>query len=387
MTREVLNANNSFIGICTDIVGHTSTRTLTPTFYIGNLTLVEELTGDPYDPTNLSRVIAIIENGTSFDFKAENSNTVLISSGEENTKIRVELEHSDGVVISRYLDWELVGGQANVCANYDDQTYQQQIVVSASQKEVLISNTFTKCFTDADFTRFAFEDALILPVYTIDSLYFLETYIDGELIILASLDGSIAATINIDQLEFNRQAYNLNILGETLTFEKTGDTEITVLFQSLSRDNVDMDVTITDMDTNAVYLNVQPTDPNNFTIIFDYSTLGLTNESLLKIELNAINSEGQANTLVRYFTPQLETGFIPPALAITISILLTLFGLTFTIPRLVFSWFGIVIQMMAIGVLTFALQEWYVVFLMGVEIIMLLFIILKMISQNYPEVA
>ena len=207
-------------------------------------------------------------------------------------------------------------------------------------------------------------------------------------VLLIGLDGSIASYINIDTLQFQEGAFEVDILQDYLAFEQSGDTQVSIFYQNDGLPNRALAIAITRMDTDEeVYTNSVFTDNNRFNIFFDYTTLSNVNEStLFRLDLTRTNSEG-TETITRYFSPKASVGFLSAGIAMTISAFLIFFGLTFSISRLAFSWFGIAAVVASLFVLSMAVSTWYTTLMFAINIVTLVYIVIVMVNQNQGTLA
>jgi hypothetical protein len=72
--------------------------------------------------------------------------------------------------------------------------------------------------------------------------------------------------------------------------------------------------------------------------------------------------------------------------AATIGILLTIFGLTFAAVSITFSWFGLLIMIISIGIMTFTEFTWYIKSIIGFDTVIALFIIIYMFLKPNQEI-
>jgi len=139
-----------------------------------------------------------------------------------------------------------------MCANSEGTTHYEQLMVSNSETPVLLKNTYSMCYVAADYTRFSYQDTLALKAYTIEAPYTLKTRENGSTTYLSSLDGSIANTINLDNIEFNRQQYKVSIFSDSITFEDDSNTSKKIYYQNLAKDNKKEQIQITRMNTAEI---------------------------------------------------------------------------------------------------------------------------------------
>lgn len=379
--------SNIAVATCADYFGNYS-ESLTKTVYLRTLILINERTNSIFDVTNLSVAkVYFDDNRSSFDFIAQNTNQTNFTSTTTD-KLRFELGLYSGSSITRYVDVSLgEGNDLRVCANTDDVTHYEQIIISANENPVSLKNVFSNCVIAEDYTRFAYQNSKILKAYTINSLYYLYTFDDGQKVYLASMDGSISTYYNLDVLIFNSQGYNLQIGGDVLTFDKANDI-LTIFYKNIDNTSVSTTVTITNVnDSSTVFTSTETTDPNEFYMIFDYSTLGYSELDLFKIEVVSTLEDGSTSTVVKYFNTQGQSGIISNGLAFAIALLLTIFGLSFPAVRLALGWFGAIIQLLSIAVLSFAVGGTYITIMMVINVIIAVFIMILLTTQNYSSVA
>lgn len=381
---------NSAYGFCADAFSN-DTDTYNRTVYAATLALIDERNNTAFDVSNISGArVYYDDNSTYYDFKtAGNVSSVNFTSILTN-KLRFELIYATGDVIIRYVDVSLLADPVRVCANREGVTHYEQLLISAIEKPVVVKNVFSNCVIAADYTRFAYQSSLVLKAYSINSLYYLYTFEGTDQVLLASIDGSISTYINLDTLEFNQNAYDVTVLGDALAFEKTSSTQMKIYYRNLADDNANLTATITKLDntsSSVVFTTSSFTNPNNFTMYFDFTTLNITNETVFKITLTKTSTSGITSTISKYFNTQAKSGQLASGVGFAIAFLLIIFGLTFTIARTTFSWFGIVVTIASIGVLTFTMAAWYITFLMVIDVIILLYICIVLAYQNYPTVS
>ncbi len=389
-TNILLNGNNTLYGSCSDLLS-TTTQSISKRIYFNTFKLIDEIDNVLFDVSNLTSLkVYFDDNSTIYDFKGNGTATVNFTTMSAN-KLRFVLEYNDGAFITRWIDVSLFNDdELRICANKEGITHFEQFMVSATERPVIIRSIFSNCLVAGDYTRFAYQGALLLKAFTIQSSYNLITNSQlGEQIFLASIDGSVASSINIDQLEFNSQAFTLSIQQDALSFEKTGTSEILIFYENLARDNTALSVLIKRLDTNTRVLNISEfDDPNQFILFFNYLNLNnVTNQTLFQIELTKTKSNGGIEVTKQYFNGEAKSGLLNAVLAFTMSFALMIFGLTFTISRLTFSWFGLLITIGSIAILSFSISTWYITLLMAIEVIIMVYIFLVMIEQHPQTLA
>jgi len=124
-------------------------------------------------------------------------------------------------------------------------------------------------------------------------------------------------------------------------------------------------------------------NPNNFSVLFDYNSLNYTNNSLFKAIFCYSKDDGSSDCDTIYF--DIVSGFtgkgINSNVAFMIAICLIVFGFTLTQSKLSFSWFGILMLICALIILSFSPITWYTKALMGLDVIYIIFIAFVMPSK------
>jgi hypothetical protein len=386
------NGANNVTGFCFDTFSSV-TQTLTPSIYYNTLTLIDEKNNTPLSLTNFTTVrLYFDDNSSYFDFKTA-AVTAVNFTNVNNTKLRLELVYPDTSVITRYLDTSLLPvSEQNVklCGNPYGTTHYEQLFTSTTQKAAFVKNAYSNCYILADKTRFAYQNTLVVKGFTISALYYLYVLDENNRqTLLASLDGSIQTFINLDTLEFNKKGYNLAVNTDVLTFNQYSNTSIKIYYLNQKDDNTALNVSIYRLDTGASVFNTDSfTDPNEFTLYFDYTTLNVTNSSLFKIDVTKYKADGSSSTISQYLNQKGGTGGLSNGVAAMISALLVVFGLTLASSKVTYSWLGIFVMIIAIAVLVFAVGGvWWITFLQAIYLIILVFIVILMANQNYNTVA
>lgn len=380
--------DNTLIVNCSDHLGSVQ-ETYTNYIYTMEMCLIDESDRTFFDVQNLTRTrVYFDDNSSYYDFKLNNVSCVNYTSAYEN-KLRFDLGYIGGTTITRYIDTTLIESPARICANKEGTTYYEQLIVSVSLTPVVMTSVYANCLIAADYTRFAYQDAYLLKAYSIETLYYLYRIDDGLETFLASIDGSIESYVNIDNLEFRQSAVDINILTDALSFSQLSANITEIYYINLRQDNTIAEINITRLDTNTlVYSNAAYSNPNEITIVFDYSSLtGINQSTIFRIDGFFTNSDGTTHTIKKYFNTAGQSAFLSSGVGFFISLLLVIFGLTFASTRITFSWFGLVICLAAIGVLTFSLSTWYNNFLLVLEVIVSIYIVITMTMQHGRTIA
>lgn len=356
-----------------------------------NFTLINEYNGTAFDLTNISFArVTLDENNTIYDLKAlgNHSNYTINTNGD--VKLRFEFGYYGGSIVTRYIDTStLADNTMRICVNHEDITHYEQIFVSAREREVRMTSQYANCLVTSDFTRFAYEENNVLRAYTTDRPYDIETEIDGTVTHIAGFDGALSSFINLDTLEFQKRQYNLFIGKDDLSIKRVNDTTTVELYYiNRNEDNVAINLVITNLNnSNIVYNSSSFTNPNEFVVFFDYGTTQYDNFTLFRAVINRRDTSDNSYSITRYFTTQASSGILRPEFAFAVSLILMMFGLTLVVPRLAFSWFGIVIELASIIILSQSIFTFYVKFLMAMEFVILIYTIIILTKQTYPTIA
>lgn len=373
-------------GVCSDFFGSTFKQRSQEAF-VKEFCLIDEIDNTFFGVDNISGVKLYFDDNSSFyDFKASGNVSCVNYTSFQEDKLRLELKYASGDVITRFIDVSLVGGNPRLCANKEGVVHYEQLVISATEREVILKSVFADCLIAADYTRFAYQDSFALKAFSIATMYYLNTIDGGVSTLLASVDGSIAAFINLDVLDFQKTAFNIDIIGEGLSFETFTNESVLIRYQNLKGSNVLVNATITNLDDGSVLLHTSDfLDPNEWVILFDHSTLNISTGTVFRIVVDTVDSDGNVGQLKRYFNVK-SNGVLSNGLAFIIALLLTFFGFTFTLTKLTFSWFGFVILIIAIAVLGFAQGAWWITMMMGIEVILLIYVVILMATKNRATV-
>lgn len=370
--------DNKLIGGCSDLFGSTTTENNWIS-YAKQVILWNEITDIPFNISNLSQAkVWFGDNSSSYDLKANNRGNVSFFS-DNSSKVRIELEYFDGLNVVRYLDAKLLNeSQVKVCAFDQGKSANAPLIFAASAKPATIKNAYSACYSLADYLRFAYQNVFSTQVVLTNSLYYLTTVdSEGRSLLLGSLDGNLVSEINLDILEFGKKVYRLGINKESLTFQKTNESEIQIYYSNLGLDNDFTNVNIVRLDTSENVLSVGNfSNPNEFTIVFNFLSLtNITNATSFEIRVTTVR-DGVSETFKKFFNVAGKLGSIPAGVAALISFIFVIFGMTFASARLTMGWFGIVIMAGGIFILSIAVPTWYTGLLMAIEAVMLIYVIL-----------
>jgi hypothetical protein len=210
--------------------------------------------------------------------------------------------------------------------------------------------------------------------YTVDQLYVLWTYDNGEKKMLGTIDGTQATEISLDTLIFKMKEYATSIVQEGIGISRQDENTFVISYYNPEGDNSSATLKIYD-GSNLLFSNTFDENANNFAVLFNTSTLTITND-LLKAELTITRNDGTSTTLITYFDSQGNVGALDPVVAFMFALFLFVFGLTIVSFRFALGWFGIIITAVALLITTMAVPTWYIVFLQVMLVISLLYILL-----------
>ena len=176
----------------------------------------------------------------------------------------------------------------------------------------------------------------------------------------------------------------MDITDNFVSTKKTANSTVQIYYLNSGEPNTNLEMSITRMDTNeVVYLTDELANLDEFTYYYDYTTAsGINDTTQFMLTLNGENSDGTFS-IERYFNTFGESGILNPVVAVTISFMILVFGLTFTISRLAFSYFGIISILISFVILSFSLAAWYITFMYVINAIVLVFVVIIMYNQNY----
>lgn len=379
--------NNTVFAYCDDLFFR-SNQTINITAYALNISIIDERNNTPFDVQNVSRIRLLNDDNSSvYDFKSAGTNSVNFTS-ISSAKLRLEIEYSNGDVVIRYIDTALSQtSHLRLCANTEGVTHYEQIIISAQETPVWLLSLFSTCLVAQDYTRFAYQNTLILKAYTINTRYNLyTTNEDDEYYLLAALDGSIATYVNMDTIKFNARTTSYTIGAESLQFNKTTNQRMNIYYSNTYGTSINTFLNVTRLDTDVVvFTHTETATPNNFRTQFDYSGLaGLTNQTVFRVVVTRTDAEGNTGTYTRYFDLNAKSGNLPAAVGAVISFFMFIFGLTIASTRYTLGFIGIIIILACLGVLALSTYAWYIPFLAALYGVSLIYVgTLMFRTKNY----
>jgi hypothetical protein len=178
------------------------------------------------------------------------------------------------------------------------------------------------------------------------------------------------------------ESSDISLSREVLSFSQ-GTNSTIIFYNNLDNDSVSTTITITQVNNSAVlFTTTDTTTPNSFYLVFDYSTLSLDEKTLLRIDITKTTADGTITTITKYFNIGASSGYISAGVAVALAILITIFGLTFLASKASLGWFGAIIQLGSIAVLSLATSTWYSTLLMAINAIIFVFMIILSFTTN-----
>lgn len=379
---------NNFVGECVDLAGNNASDTNSITISSVCFSLVNEENGTAFTTTDINnnftafRAIAY-STGDTFDFMSPLVDDVCYSTPSDDV-IRFDLNYATGITIFKEFNINLMETFTNttnipVCIAPEQSLFTQDFL-SSVQKPAIVRHTFWGCYGLGDYTKFSLQDALYHSAFTVDAPYDLFTYDDNSLIQLGNIDGSTASTINLDILVLKSKDYIIDIITDSLSIYKDYNTTITFEYINDKQDNLSSTIQVYD-NSSVVFSSTNTASPNSYSIIWNTSTYDFQDHVLRAVITNT-KIDGSIETETTYFTPDASSGILDPGLASILAVLFFFFTFTLVAPRLGFNWFGLLITIITIGILSLAPAVWFITFLQSIFAIMGLFTFLIYKDEN-----
>lgn len=169
-----------------------------------------------------------------------------------------------------------------------------------------------------------------------------------------------------------------NISMDSMVLSPYNSTTMKIRYLNLNYNNSFVNFAIFDVVGSSLLASYNISDdPDNITILFNFSGYGLVGD-ILKVVANAYRNDTDHITLVGYFNVEQSRRYtsINSYIAVIFSISICLFGLTIAHPKKTLGPIGIIVIIISIGITAYADQTWFVHLIQAIEIILLLFTIL-----------
>ena len=384
------NGSNIIRVVATDEAGNSNTKTVVFSVYYVNVSLVNERDGSVFDWSNAKNngnlsgcKLTIPGRDLSIDlFTHENTSFTYVSPDADILRFNLSFDNTASSII-RSFSVDLLDAESNVGLVEVEQQFYAQLLYASTSKSVIMKNVFSDCFVLAGYLDDAYENYYSLQAVTIDMLYYLYTFDNGHKVLLSSIEGSRASNINVDFLTYQNTSYEFSMLSDNVGVSKVTNTTLKIFYKDLEADNEYVLVKLFDGD-DLVFQNLETSDPNEFTLYFDYSTMSLGNDALL-LSVSSKNEDGSTDVIEKHISLSGKVGMLAAEVAAIISVILILFGFTLASSRFVFNFFGIIILVVSLGITAVAVQEWYITFLQ-VLIVILLVITFFIYKQENPKI-
>jgi len=376
---------NIFTFSCTDASGNTTTQNA-PALYASRFHLVNEQTGEtPVDLNKAEIINAFVftyDSNYSYDFNA--TSTTSKNFIDFNSIQRFEFTYEDDTIISREVDVSLINDQnIGICVAPYQQFY-EQLILSNTKKTFYLYNDFAKCYNMATSTKFAYKTRKMARGITINKPYYLYIFSGTTKSLLTLIEGSIAVETNLDTLELNEQDFNVSVYDGSVSFEPllnsvTGlyDTNTMRIYYNNPFNLNDSTKLQIYNDSNLLWTYTESSSPNDFLINFYYFPYSIDSNDMLSVIITS-DIDGTETTSTYYFTIFGVSGkdLLNPLFVIVLVFMLMIFGLTFVAYRFAFGWFGLMIAIVGIILLSFVPGFWYVRVAQAVMLIAAIFIAL-----------
>lgn len=386
-----LDGENNVVFTCVDLVNASDTNSITFSVYKKNFYFVQDKNGTLLTSVN-DYVLADVNSVYAYSFNTTTPYDMYTAGvvgiyyvGDSNDGVEFKINYTDPTFpsVSKYFDLSVLDTNSVPMCFSPLQSFYQQLMYSSVERGLRFKNAFNGCYHVAANTRYAYQDFFSVSAYTIPQSYYLYVDTDGNVLtpfnLLAIVDGTSAGSINLDALIIKEStAREIVISGERATISKqcvdgVDDCNTFVVYylnSALNNDHVD----VTIYNGSAAQLAYTETDsPNDFTLSFDSTALDF-DANVLRAVVLATRYDGTTKSFTVYFTPQGQVGYIDPNIALILSFIIFIGGITLVSSRIIFGWFGAMIALMAIAFLSFSVGAWYVTFMQAIMFSMLVYI-------------
>lgn len=386
---------NTVVYYCATSGGSTVIETVSFEVATKNFFFVYDKTGVPlasateYTLADVNEVVVykLGNDNVFFDLRA-NSEVSIFYTGNINSSLGFRISYNDITLVttSRTFDMDVLDVNSVPVCFFKLQPYFEQLFFSSVERDVTVKNATNGCYHVAATTRYAANDFFSLYAFTVPLSYFL--FINdreaGNLTVI--LEGGTPGTINLDAIVLKNQlSKNIIITGDSATVTKdcgsAADCNTFIItYRNLATNNASVKFTIFN-GTTTLLVHTETTNPDNFTFIFDSTSLDF-DANILILRLEKTRVDGSIDIETIYFTPEGDVGFLDPTLVLIFSFLLFITGISLVTARFLFGWFGIVIGFIALVLLSFSIGLWWITFLQGVMMMMVLYMGIISVKQG-----
>jgi len=350
-------------------------------------TMTNEVTGAEFDVSQLQGLtVRSYDSNLTLDLKNPLTSSFCYF-GNTDTTVRLDFNYSGGIDIFKEFNYGVLNQvtDVNVCAAPPGLTISEQLIISSIPKSVTVKPSIFGCYASADFTKYAYQNALSSKVYTISAPYTL--YVvneDGNRTALSLIEGSATNTINLDVIEFYQQQYDFQVAQQGIAVERINDTNTFVVYYSnQANDNVSVIMNIYD-GNDLEWTYVDSNSPNNFTVFFDFTGKTL-DANLLQIEIIRTFEDGTTKAFSQYFTLQGKSALQPtqllnPYVGLIMGFMLFFAFFSLVGYRLIFSWFGLIVELIVLFLLAISEPTWFT--LLGQAMIVIIMVYTGLVMKD-----
>ncbi|MCJ7458326.1 MAG: DUF2341 domain-containing protein [candidate division Zixibacteria bacterium] len=256
--------------------------------------------------------------------------------------------------------------------------FYEQDITSTQEKPFGVWSMNAQAWNLLDYTKFITGTTTSYgqAVYTIPGLYYFKIYKNGVPIILTTIDGGKASTIDLDLLE--KSTAQMPVIQGTLGVQKLSNHSLLIYFHNVDRLVSETQIKIYNATHIFLWYN-ETNNPNEFYVYFDWTTTPSVNINE-SITVEAIPG-GQSPISTTFIIsgmigPSTPGEAIPPEMVMIVCIALLLFGLTLFSVGATVSFFGPVTCGISLALTAMATQIWYIHMLQFMLIFFIAFMII-----------
>jgi len=394
----LVNGVNTIVFILEDWNGNniTCSSPLDLTYY--NFVCVNESDGSYVDVSDYSAFrVTAPEIGWELDLKAKGDGnfTYLANTTYPGTlyphSLRFEIAYiGGGTNITRYFDPTLLPDSVTnttirIAIPDGTETIYQTTAQSTTPTEFGVWCLDSEAWILLDRTRMVGglgTSNYAQDVYTIDGLYYFRVYEDGVPIVLTTLDGGKAVTIDLDVLVLVNNLSEVEDFEGNLFVQKLYNNSLLIYYHNQANDSTKTQIEIYNSTGYHFLWHNETLNPNEFFIYFDWTTISPTPDINASWTIKATTSGGDEATVVvipgQMTTPVIDSdgNAFPAILAVIMAVALAVFGLTLFSSSSTFAFFGPVSCGIGIFITVLAQQVWYLHLLQFVLIVLIVFMLL-----------
>jgi len=392
------NGTNNVTFRCTDPSGNSTIDTNTFSGTSSRFYFVYDHTGGgltkttSYTLADINTVIVYSKNLQSYLNLTSSGDVNFNYSGLGDDSLEIVLSYTDPAfpVTRRYFDVGLLDvNNVPVCFS-NLQTFYQQLLYSSSEKDVRMKNSTTGCYILSAATTNAYLDSFSISGWTVPQTYSIYTINDGNAYdykLLALIDGGATNTINLDLLQLKQdQNLNVKVVQDLLSVAKSCGTDedcntMKLVYKNYLQENESITFTIYNGATQ-LYTISETDSPNDISLFFNFTTWGVSDQNLLIVQAEAKRTNGDTDIITRYFTTTSGSSPLYPWLAIGLAFFLFIGGVTLVAARFALGYFGLMISLVALIIITMGTTIWQVTFMQGVFLVALVYIGLITKNEN-----